>query len=156
MKTASWWKSISPVAALPASDPLFRQCGPQSTHIFLCRLGKHFLSIPPFFLVSPAEACYDPLVSILRSQFATSTFSSQIPVNKSAIILTRRVGSRILILRNQKVILDSDLAELYGVSVKRLNEQMKRNPRRFPPDFFFTLTRAEYQNLGNYIYGSHV
>jgi hypothetical protein len=68
-------------------------------------------------------------------------------MNKTAIILTRRVGSKILILRNQKVILDTDLAELYGVPVKRLNEQVKRNPRRFPPDFLFALTRAEYRNL---------
>ncbi|HLZ43808.1 MAG TPA: ORF6N domain-containing protein [Candidatus Sulfotelmatobacter sp.] len=68
-------------------------------------------------------------------------------MNKTAIILAKRVGSKILILRNQKVILDSDLAELYGVPVKRLNEQLKRNPRRFPPDFIFTITRAEYRNL---------
>ncbi len=68
-------------------------------------------------------------------------------MNKTAIILAKRVGSKILILRNQKVILDTDLAELYGVPVKRLNEQLKRNPKRFPPDFLFTLTRAEHQNL---------
>jgi hypothetical protein len=68
-------------------------------------------------------------------------------MNTSAIVLTKRVGSKILILRNQKIILDSDLAELYGVPVKRLNEQIKRNPQRFPPDFLFTLTRAEHDNL---------
>jgi len=68
-------------------------------------------------------------------------------MNKTAIILTRRVGSKILILRNQRVILDMELAELYGVSVKRLNEQIKRNPQRFPPDFLFTLSRAEYRDL---------
>jgi len=68
-------------------------------------------------------------------------------MNKTAIVLTKRVGAKILILRNQKVILDADLAELYGVSVKRLNEQIKRNPRRFPSDFQFTLTRAESRNL---------
>ena len=68
-------------------------------------------------------------------------------MNKTAIILTRRVSSKIVILRNQKVILDTDLAELYRVSVKRLNEQVKRNPQRFPPDFLFALTRAEYRNL---------
>jgi hypothetical protein len=68
-------------------------------------------------------------------------------MNKTAIILAKRVGSKILILRNQKVILDTDLAELYGVPVKRLNEQLKRNPGRFPADFLFPLTRAEYENL---------
>jgi hypothetical protein len=68
-------------------------------------------------------------------------------MNKAAIVLAKKVGSKILVLRNQKVILDTDLAELYGVSVKRLNEQIKRNPKRFPPDFLFTVTRAEYDNL---------
>lgn len=68
-------------------------------------------------------------------------------MNKTTIVLAKRVGSKILILRNQKVILDSDLAELYGVPVKRLNEQLKRNPQRFPRDFLFTLTREEYKHL---------
>lgn len=68
-------------------------------------------------------------------------------MNKTAIVLAKRVGSKILILRNQKVILDTDLAELYGVPVKRLNEQLKRNPQRFPADFLFTLTREEYKHL---------
>lgn len=68
-------------------------------------------------------------------------------MDKTAIVLAKRVGSKILVLRNQKVILDTDLADLYGVSVKRLNEQIKRNPKRFPTDFLFTLTSEEYQNL---------
>jgi hypothetical protein len=68
-------------------------------------------------------------------------------MNKTAIVLTKKASSKILILRNQKVILDTDLAELYGVPVKRLNEQVKRNPQRFPPDFLFTLTSPEYQDL---------
>ena len=68
-------------------------------------------------------------------------------MNNTAIVLAKRVSTKILVLRNQKVILDTDLAELYGVSVKRLNEQVKRNPKRFPPDFLFTLTAPEYDNL---------
>jgi len=68
-------------------------------------------------------------------------------MNKTAIVLTKKAGSKILVLRNQKVILDTDLAELYRVPVKRLNEQVKRNPQRFPPDFLFPLTSAEYQGL---------
>jgi phage regulator Rha-like protein len=72
-------------------------------------------------------------------------------MSKTAIVLAKRVSSKILVLRNQKIILDSDLAELYGVSVKRLNEQLTRNRQRFPPDFLFTLTRAEYQNLRSQI-----
>ena len=68
-------------------------------------------------------------------------------MSPSALVLTRKAGSKILILRNQKVILDSDLAELYGVPVKQLNQQVKRNRDRFPPDFVFTVTSAEYENL---------
>ncbi len=49
----------------------------------------------------------------------------------------------ILTLRGQKVILDTDLAEIYGVPTKRLNEQIKRNADRFPEDFMFRLTEAE-------------
>lgn len=55
--------------------------------------------------------------------------------------------SRILFLRHQRVILDSDLAELYGVPVKRLNEQVKRNEKRFPSDFMFQLTTKEHEVL---------
>jgi hypothetical protein len=68
-------------------------------------------------------------------------------VNKTAIILAKRVGSKILVLRNQKVILDTDLAELYGVPVRQLNQQIKRNSQRFPSDFLFVLSAAEYRNL---------
>ena len=63
------------------------------------------------------------------------------------IVLLKPVEPRILILRNQKIILDSELAELYGVKVKRLNEQVKRNTKRFPRDFMFQLSPAEHRNL---------
>jgi hypothetical protein len=62
---------------------------------------------------------------------------------RAQIIPTDNVESRILTIRGQKVILDSDLAAIYGVTTKRLNEQVKRNARRFPPDFLFQLTRDE-------------
>ena len=54
-----------------------------------------------------------------------------------------KVENRILQIRGEKVIIDSDLADFYGVSTKRLNEQVKRNKERFPDDFMFKLTRAE-------------
>jgi phage regulator Rha-like protein len=57
------------------------------------------------------------------------------------------VESRILILRHQRVILDRDLAELYGVTVKRLNQQATRNQERFPADFMFRLTAKEDEIL---------
>jgi aromatic ring-opening dioxygenase LigB subunit len=62
-----------------------------------------------------------------------------------------RVERTILILRGHRVILDSDLAALYGVPVKRLNEQVKRNTDRFPEDFAFTLTTEEYEALRSQI-----
>lgn len=51
--------------------------------------------------------------------------------------------SKIVVLRNQKVMIDAYLAELYGVETKRLNEQVKRNIHRFPADFMFQLTIEE-------------
>jgi thymidylate synthase len=57
------------------------------------------------------------------------------------------IDLRILILRRQRVILDTALAELYNVPVKRLNEQTKRNRKRFPADFMFQLTPRENKSL---------
>lgn len=57
------------------------------------------------------------------------------------------ITQRIVVLRQQKVLLDSDLAALYGVDTRRLNEQVKRNRERFPQDFIFELTREEFANL---------
>ena len=57
------------------------------------------------------------------------------------------IESRIMILRHQKVILDTALAELYGVPVKRLNQQVNRNRERFPSDFMFQLTPREFAAL---------
>jgi len=71
------------------------------------------------------------------------------PQSKTSLVIP--VESRILVLRQQKVILDRDLAELYGVPVKRLNEQVKRNQERFPDDFLFQLTPEEEQSLRSQI-----
>ncbi len=54
-----------------------------------------------------------------------------------------RIQQGILLIRGKRVMLDADLAELYGVSTKRLNEQVKRNRDRFPEDFMFQLTATE-------------
>jgi hypothetical protein len=56
-------------------------------------------------------------------------------------------NARIFIVRGQRVILDSDLAELYGVATKRLNEKVRRNPQRFPRDFVFLLSAVEWDSL---------
>lgn len=57
------------------------------------------------------------------------------------------VINKILLIRGQKAILDSVLADLYGVETKKLNEQVKRNIRRFPKDFMFQLSADEYNYL---------
>lgn len=61
----------------------------------------------------------------------------------TSVVPVERIESRILLIRGRKVMLDSDLAELYGVPTKRLNEQVKRNKHRFPEDFMFRLTARE-------------
>ena len=65
----------------------------------------------------------------------------------SGNISTEIITNKIFIIRGQKVMLDRDLAQLYGVTTKRLNEQVKRNKRRFPGDFMFRLTQAEAGEL---------
>ena len=66
---------------------------------------------------------------------------------ESSVIPARDIESCILTIRGQKVILDADLALIYGVPTKRLNEQVKRNSKRFPDDFVFQLTAAEKSEL---------
>lgn len=63
--------------------------------------------------------------------------------NKKSIIPVEAIERRIFLIRHKKVMLDSDLAQLYGVSTKRLNEQVKRNRKRFPSDFRFQLSEHE-------------
>lgn len=62
-------------------------------------------------------------------------------------IPVERVEKAILLIRGEKVILDTDLAALYGVTTTRLNEQVRRNQDRFPGDFAFRLTKQEFTNL---------
>jgi phage regulator Rha-like protein len=66
---------------------------------------------------------------------------------KASMVPLERVVSRIFLVRGQKVMLDADLAELYGVTTKRLNEQVKRNVDRFPPDFMFQINVKEHDSL---------
>jgi hypothetical protein len=61
----------------------------------------------------------------------------------SLVIPDEMVMNRILLLRGQKIMIDRDLAELYGTTTVRLNEQVKRNAKRFPSDFMFQLTEEE-------------
>jgi hypothetical protein len=67
--------------------------------------------------------------------------------NKKLSIPLERIASFILVVRGHKVLLDADLATLYGVTTKRLNEQVRRNRERFPEDFVFQLAQDEYEAL---------
>jgi len=62
-------------------------------------------------------------------------------------IPVQRIENRILLVRGHKVLLDADLAALYGVDTRRLNEQVRRNVAKFPADFMFQLTDAEFARL---------
>jgi ORF6N domain len=66
---------------------------------------------------------------------------------KSITLADDIIISKIYLIREHKVMLDGDLAELYQVETKRLNEQVKRNVDRFPEDFMFQLTEKEWENL---------
>ena len=64
------------------------------------------------------------------------------------------IAEKILYLRDQKVILDRDLARLYGVQTRVLNQAVKRNSDRFPSDFVFILWRAEIERISQFVTSS--
>jgi hypothetical protein len=68
-------------------------------------------------------------------------------MNENLILKEDAIINRIYMIRGMKVMLDSDLAELYEVETKRINEQVKRNLSRFPTDFMFQLNEREFENL---------
>jgi hypothetical protein len=72
-------------------------------------------------------------------------------VTQASGLALEPITQKIFVLRDQKVLLDSDLATLYGVDTRRLNEQVRRNRDRFPQDFIFELTRDEFNNLKSQI-----
>lgn len=67
--------------------------------------------------------------------------------HEAALLPLEAITHSILVLRGQKVLLDADLAALYGVQTRRLNEQVRRNQARFPKDFIFELTLDEFASL---------
>jgi len=69
------------------------------------------------------------------------------PAASSAALSPQALAGRILVIRGQRVLLDSDLAQLYGVETRVFNQSVKRNLKRFPADFMFQLSEHEFQNL---------
>ena len=72
------------------------------------------------------------------------------------LTIIEQIGKNILIIRSQRVLLDAELAKIYGVTTKHLNQQVKRNLDRFPEDFMFQLTEAEEQSLRSQIVTSKI
>lgn len=68
-------------------------------------------------------------------------------VSSHLIIPVERIASRIYVIRSENVMLDSDLADLYGVMTGNLNLAVRRNQRRFPKDFVFQLSAKEFETL---------
>ena len=66
---------------------------------------------------------------------------------KSELMTVENICNQVYVIRGQRVMLDYDLAAIYGYEVKRLNEQVKRNITRFPEDFMFQLSIDEAENL---------
>ena len=69
----------------------------------------------------------------------------------NSLLSEETIANKIYFIRNQKVMLDRDLAILYGIETKVLNQAVKRNMSRFPEDFMFQLTEIEFQNLKSQI-----
>jgi len=73
-----------------------------------------------------------------------------------SLIPVEIVEKKILLIRGKKVMLDRDLAELYGVETRVLNQAVKRNIRRFPDDFMFALTRVEIMRISQIVISSDI
>jgi hypothetical protein len=71
------------------------------------------------------------------------------PFNRPALVTS--IERRIYLIRGHKVMIDTDLADLYGVPTSRLNEAVKRNRKRFPADFMFQLSKPEAESLRSQI-----
>ena len=63
------------------------------------------------------------------------------------IVKLEKIEDKIIIIRNEQVLLDSDVAEIYGVETKRINEAVKNNPDRFPDGYLLEMTEEESENL---------
>ena len=70
---------------------------------------------------------------------------------RKSILPDEAIINKIYLIREQKVMLDKELAEMYGVETKVLKQAVKRNPEKFPKDFMFTLTQKEFQHLRSQI-----
>ena len=82
-------------------------------------------------------------MNINMTDITEKTENGELVTNRDQLVGVDNIEPLIKIIRGQQVMLDRDLATLYGVETKRLNEQVKRNIKRFPEDFMFQLTKDE-------------
>ena len=82
-------------------------------------------------------------MNINMTDITEKTENGELVTNRDQLVVVDNIESLIKIISGQQVMLDRDLATLYGVETKRLNEQVKRNFKRFPEDFMFQLTKDE-------------
>ena len=75
---------------------------------------------------------------------------------KKAIVPIEKITGKIFMIRGEKVMLDRDLAELYGVETRALNQAVSRNIERFPSDFMFTLSRDEIIGISQIVISSKI
>ena len=73
--------------------------------------------------------------------------AKDLQITNQMFVETQEIETRLIVLRGQKVLIDRDVAELYGVETKRVNEAVKNNPDKFPEGYFFTLQGVEKQQL---------
>jgi hypothetical protein len=95
--------------------------------------------------------CYAELEIPYINSSTPNNRTKIMPVRKKDIVPEKQILKIIMMVRGEKVILDSDLAKLYGVETRRLNEQVRRNIEKFPDDFMFQLTKEEFANLKSQI-----
>ena len=89
--------------------------------------------------------------SQLHRSTSTKGITIIMPAKSKDLIPEKRILKIIMVIRGKNVILDADLAKLYGVETRRLNEQVWRNIEKFPDDFMFQLTKEEFENLKSQI-----
>ena len=82
-------------------------------------------------------------MNINMTDITEKTENGELVTIRDQLVVVDNIESLIKVIRGQQVMLDRDLAALYGVETKRLNEQVKRNIKRFPEDFMFQLTKDE-------------
>lgn len=122
-------------SGLSASGPLIKRRFSANLSLNLAPVGKSFPLVEKRW---PGSS----------GRFAPAQSEAvRMPTTPSASAEPDPIAVRIMVLRGQRVLLDADLARIYGVTTKRLNEQVKRNLRRFPEEFVFQLTTEEVQEL---------